>query len=292
MNKIYFSIPGLYRHSVLIAEFIELFFKEREKFYDDVVIKNVYGSFPCIWNSGQWSYDKQYSQEDIKVATKYLNGHNIKVRCTFTNNQLKNNDFFDQRSLEIIETISKNASIENEILFFDEKLTETLKNNFNNFGYIKDLENIESVEKITDERFVLNNKFNHDFNILNKLQKNNVELIVNSSCFDDCVIKKECFKQKSLNNLLEETSLEQCVYNKNNFNYQRKQKGSLSHISIDEIRKSYLPIGIDKFTIDGRGESPLYVIEGIVEYLVKDKYKNDIRDELLRMYFPIDLAHV
>ena len=55
------------------------------------------------------------------------------------------------------------------------------------------------------------------------------------------------------------------------------------YVSIDDIRNTYLPLGINKFKIGGRHDSKVNLIENYVNYLVKPEYRDDIRNKLLNM---------
>ena len=45
------------------------------------------------------------------------------------------------------------------------------------------------------------------------------------------------------------------------------------YVTIDDIREVYMPLGINKFKISGRNDSPVNVIENYVNYLVKPEFK-------------------
>lgn len=47
MNKILFSLPGLYMYSGLNVKLVELLEKLPNYFYDNVKIDSIYGSLPC-----------------------------------------------------------------------------------------------------------------------------------------------------------------------------------------------------------------------------------------------------
>ena len=55
-DKILFSIPDFFYLFDLNTMLLQLMKQEPEKFYEDVKIDSIYGSFPgCIWNSGRAS---------------------------------------------------------------------------------------------------------------------------------------------------------------------------------------------------------------------------------------------
>ena len=82
--------------------------------------------------------------------------------------------------------------------------------------------------------------------------------------------------------LYNESNVFNCPWPLNNF-YENDHHKLPHRVDIENIRKNYLPLGIDKFKIMGRGRPYWETIENYVNYFVKPEYKNEIRIELFRL---------
>ena len=81
---ILFSLPDYYGFFNLNLTLLNLMENQREKFYDDIIIDSIYGSFPCIWNGGRF-YEGSTSFRNIIATTTPFTERGISLRHTFTN---------------------------------------------------------------------------------------------------------------------------------------------------------------------------------------------------------------
>ena len=297
MNKqIEFSIPDFYGYAPLIIHLIQLMIEQPEKFNEDVKIGSCYGSFPCTWNGGRGTDDKRFIKEDVEVATKFLNENGITIRHTFTNCLLEECDLNDTLGNLILNTTKEAQTLKNDVNVGTEVMEKYIKENYPEFNVIlsttmceKDINVIN--KKTENEILVLDYTFNNDFERLKQLKNpNNIEILANEKCHDNCPARRKHYEGISKSNLkmqTDENDILGCVYKDNEMNYYKTTTTRKHHITLEDIRNKYLPLGLNKFKIVGRNMTPLYCIEGYCEYLVRPEYKNEIRYELLKSYFGI-----
>ena len=135
MNKINFILPGLYELSDLNFNFLNLFFKHREYFLDNVNISAVYGNFQfCIWDGGRiFSNYKHTDAETIeKIKSIYNKDFNVPVRLVCTNTELNEYDCYDRFSNTIL-TLCENDI--NEIVVNSPILEKYIKDKELSLGY-------------------------------------------------------------------------------------------------------------------------------------------------------------
>lgn len=293
MKKIIFSLPGLFEFSLINFYIVDYMKHCPEKFNEDCEIGSFYGSFPnCIWNGGR-GVPGQYEIEDvINIINKY-NKNNIALRYTFTNCKLNAEDTLDHVGNKILDTTVKYQTIRNDVNINSNELKRHIENKYKdkfNIVYSTTLciKDIDTINKLTEKNLlVADYYFNNKFELIDQMKnKDNLEFIVNESCRPDCPARHKHYENISDFYLKNETKIMNCVYkiDSNKENYYRTNTIWNHHITLDQIRNEYLPRGINKFKLIGRGVSVLKVIEGYVEYLVKPEYQNEIRYDLLKIY--------
>lgn len=290
MNKIEFSLPGVFSYAPLNIHIIQLMLEEPEKFNDDVRIGSVYGCFPCTWNGGRVQMLAKFKKEDVAVATQFLNENNITIRHTFTNCLLTEKDCNDTLGNLILKETYANQIIKNDINVASPYLEAYVRKNYPDFNIILSTtlceKNIDVInERTKDTIMVLDYSLNNNFELLKQLKHpENIEILANERCHDNCPARKKHYLELSKETLKLGEGMD-CVYSNESINYYKTTTKRKHHITMEDIRTKYLPLGFNKFKLVGRNMTPLYCIEGICEYLVKPEYKDEIRYELLLSYF-------
>ena len=78
----YYHLPGLFEFYELYREFLPLFRKHREYFYDWCEIGSIYGApADCIWGGGRAGFGEQEPEEVLELMQEY----GISARLTFSN---------------------------------------------------------------------------------------------------------------------------------------------------------------------------------------------------------------
>ena len=289
-----FSIPDFYLYAPLVISLIKLMTEHPEKFNEDVKIGSCYGCFPCSWNGGRVQKSNGFTKEDVKIATRFFNENGITIRYTFTNRLLEESDMDDTCGNLILNTTKENQLIKNDVNIGTKVLEEYIKNYFPEFNIIYSttlcITDIEQINKMTEKNLlVLDYTFNNDFEKLKQLKHpENIEILLNEACHDDCPVRKKHYLHHSKLNLkIEEEpgDITSCIFNEEKDNYYDIVTTKKRYISIENIRKNYLPLGFNKFKIVGRNTSVQFCTEAFCSYLVKPEFQNEIRYELLKKFF-------
>ena len=145
----------------------------------------------------------------------------------------------------------------------------------------KDIDKINELSK--DNILVLDYNLNNNFDLLKQLKyPHNIEILVCESCISNCPNREQHYIHESNCQLYNESGGFNCPWPLNNF-YEHNHFLLPHRVDIENIRNNYLPLGIDKFKIMGRGRPYWEAIENYVNYFVKPEYKDEIRIELFRL---------
>ena len=281
MQKIGFSLPGLYENFIINKLLILTFYEHPEYFNDNIQIDAVFGNFQwCIWDGGRY-FDEynQASLEDIQMIYNFFKQHKIPMRFIYTNTELKP-DHLKDRFCNLVTAVCEDEL--NEIVINSPILEEYLRINYPKYNFIssttKCLTNQDLVKKELDKdylRVCLDYNFNHNFNFLNNLtnsQKEKVELLINVVCGPNCQNRIQHYKLNSLYNLNygKTYQIDYCTLCAPHLlPYDTKVS---NEITIDEIKK-YVDIGIVHFKLEGRRSEPLTHLISCVKYLIKPEYQ-------------------
>ena len=90
----YYHLPGLFEFYELYREFLPLFRKHREYFYDWCEIGSIYGApADCIWGGGRAGFGEQDPEEVLELMQEY----GISARLTFSNSLLREEHLSDKK---------------------------------------------------------------------------------------------------------------------------------------------------------------------------------------------------
>lgn len=102
----YYHLPGLFEFYELYREFLPLFRKHREYFYDWCEIGSIYGApADCIWGGGRAGFGEQEPEEVLELMQEY----GISSRLTFSNSLLREEHLSDKRCNELCALFEKNV---------------------------------------------------------------------------------------------------------------------------------------------------------------------------------------
>ena len=96
--KAYYHLPGLFEFYELYKEFLPLYRKHREYFYDWCEIGSIYGApADCVWGGGRVGFGEHDSKEVLKLMQEY----GISARLTFSNSLLTRENLSDPKCNEL-----------------------------------------------------------------------------------------------------------------------------------------------------------------------------------------------
>lgn len=265
--------------------------QEPEKFYDDVKIDSIYGSFPgCIWNSGRaacgWA-----SIENIVSTVASFNQAGISVRYTFTNSEIKGRHLLDyycntilQNTGRVVEGIRNGVNVNQPIL------ADYISKNYPDFYLLwsttKGINSIEETNKLSEDRITVPYYGLNNTVALEQLtHPENIEILVSEACIENCPKRFDHYKSIGKLQLLEPSEGFQCPYGCEQYFYYDTPVKRDHYVNIDDIREVYLPLGINKFKISGRQDHPVNLIENYVNYFAKPEYRDNVRNKLLITYW-------
>lgn len=96
--KAYYHLPGLFEFYELYKEFLPLYRKHREYFYDWCEIGSIYGApADCVWGGGRVGFGEHDPKEVLKLMQEY----GISARLTFSNSLLTRAHLSDPKCNEL-----------------------------------------------------------------------------------------------------------------------------------------------------------------------------------------------
>lgn len=283
-NIIEYSIPGIFfNNGTLTVALIELIKNKPNRFYDDFKITSVYGCPPIIWNGGR-VLRGTVKLDDLKEMIKYYNSNNISVRWTFTNQLLEEKHLDDRYGNKILELTKENETHQNDVNIASEKLKKYIEEKYPEMKIVYSttlcIKDIDALNKISKRYIIVPDyTINNDFEKLKQLEHpENIEILVNDTCRDNCPLRHKHYIEHSKSNL-NMTEGMPCQF-LGEANYILLRNTLKHHVKLEDIKNKYLPLGINKFKLAGRSSSGQFFVESILEYMVKPEFKDEIRWDL------------
>lgn len=287
INTAHYHLPGLFEFYELYRMFIPLFFEHREYFYDWCDIGSIYGSpADCLWGGGRAGFGDNNSSEVLSLMEKY----GISCRLTFSNSLLKSEHLSDKKCNELCKKFA--ASGKNGVVVHSDLLLDYLQHNYPSFYFVSsttkvltDFEDFYAEVCRKDFSYVvpdfrLNKDFEH-LQILNENQKDKVEFLCNECCWQGCKERYSCYENVSRKNLGENCPEHVCSApgGNNGYVFSKAMENPL-FIGIEDIQKTYLPMGFSNFKIEGRSLGSAIILEFLLYYMTKPEYQLIVREKI------------
>ena len=145
----YYHLPGLFEFYELYREFLPLFRKHREYFYDWCEIGSIYGAPADLYLGWRpWQVSENMEPEEV---LELMQEYGISSRLTFSNSLLREEHLSDKRCNELCALFKKNVENKetkvkkNGVIVYSDLLLEYLKKNYP--GLVFCLVNNESVDR-------------------------------------------------------------------------------------------------------------------------------------------------
>ena len=239
--KAHYHLPGLFEFYELYKEFLPLYRKHREYFYDWCDIGSIYGATAdCIWGGGRTGFGERDPKEVLKLMQEY----GISARLTFSNSLLTKEHLPDKKCNELCrifdigrdnergKSFGNDKDIEchidndndmsginksikecrNGIIIYSDILLDYIKENYPDFYFVSSTTKVltdfsEFKNELNREEFryvVPDFRLNKSFDNLKALsqhQKDKVEFLCNECCWFGCMDRKKCYETVSRKNL-------------------------------------------------------------------------------------------
>ena len=137
--KAYYHLPGLFEFYELYKEFLPLYRKHREYFYDWCDIGSIYGApADCIWGGGRVGFGEHDSKEVLRLMQEY----GISARLTFSNSLLTKEHLPDKKCNELCRIFDiggdneRSRGFGNGIIIYSDILLDYIKENYPDFYFV------------------------------------------------------------------------------------------------------------------------------------------------------------
>ena len=287
--KASYHLPGLFEFCELYRAFLPLFREHREYFYDWCEIGSVYGApADCLWGGGRVGFGEARAEEAAALMREYR----ISARLTFSNSLLREEHLADPKCNALCALFEKNGAVPSGVILCSDLLLGYLQKNYPGFYFVssttKVLTDFARFEAELDRgafRYVVPDfRLNRDFDRLRALsegQKSKVEFLCNECCRFDCPDRKACYENVSRKNLGEDCADHVCASPDaaRGYRFSEAMKNP-GFIGTGDIRKVYLPGGFSQFKIEGRSLGSAVVLEFLLYYMTRPKYRLKVREEI------------
>ena len=279
----HYHLPGLFEFYEFYCEFLPVWRERREWFYNWCDIASIYGAPEgCLWGGGRTSLGKS----DARDVLALMNEYGISARLTFSNSLLREEHLADKKCNELCR-IFEGARIPSGVIVHSDLLLEYLKEKYpalylisSTTKVLTNFEDLRSELARPDFKYVVPDfRLNKSLDLLASLpqeEKDKVEFLCNECCDINCRSRKACYENVSRKNLAttgEKIPDHKCTGKDGQGGYKfSKAMKNPAFISIQDIQKTYLPMGFSNFKIEGRGLGSALLLEFILYYMTKPNY--------------------
>lgn len=286
-----YAIPGVYFHYKLNMKLIEMMKSHPEFFYEGINIEAVYGVFPpCIFDGGRiFNSNAHASIEEVTEMIQNYNYNNIAVRLVYTNSQLtpiNYNNHFGNMCLELC-----NENNINQVVVADNNFMDYISQKYPKLNFIssttKCLNKEQFLQELTNPKFIevcLDYNLNGNLKMLESLSpdaKEKSEFLCNAICPPGCKTRKKHYELNSLYNLQFGRNFDVPYCEIQYSPVSPQNKNYCNHISYEDIKNIYEPMGFKHFKLEGRTFQDNLQAIIYSEYMIKPEYKNVFLDYIL-----------
>lgn len=285
----YYHLPGLFEFYELYKEFLRLFREHREYFYDWCEIGSIYGApADCLWGGGRVGFGDA-SPRDVHALMKE---YEISARLTFSNSLLSRDHLSDRKCNRICALFEEPGDVQNGVIIHSDLLLDYLRKTYPNLYYVSsttkvltDFQDFRREVQREEFRYVVPdfrlNKAFDELGMLSESEKDKVEFLCNECCWFECYDRRNCYESVSRKSLGEECAEHRCVGPDSAEGYRfSKAMSNPGFISVDDIQRSYLPMGFSNFKMEGRGLGSAMVLEFLLYYMTKPEYQIHVREAI------------
>ena len=291
MNKAHYHLPGLFEFYELYSVFLPLFYEKREWFYDWCDIGSIYGApADCLWGGGRVGFGDADAKQVLKLMQKY----DISSRLTFSNSLITTEHLSDMQCNELCDLISNNSYSENAngIIIYSDVLLEYIKKKYPDLYFVSTTTKVitdkkEALKELSRDDFsfvVLDFRLNKELDWLGDLPealKDKAELLCNECCSISCSDRKACYENVSMKALGIDCKDHVCssIDAKDGYVFSKAMQNP-AFIGIEDIKNTYLPIGVTNFKIEGRSLGSALILEFLLYYMTKPNYQLNVREKI------------
>ena len=283
----HYHLPGLFEFYDLYKLFLPLFYEHRDYFYDWCGIGSIYGApADCIWGGGRVGSGEQDPREVLALTQTY----GISARLTFSNSLLREEHLADPRCNALCRLFSETGG--NGVILHSDLLLDYLKKTYPRLYFVssttKVLTDFDQCRKEAGREdfqyvvpdFRLNKAFDQLWTLPDHL-KDKLEFLCNECCWPGCKDRRACYEAVSRKNLGEDGPEHHCTAPDAQGGYRfSKAMENPAFIGINDIQKTYLPMGFSNFKIEGRGLGSALILEFLLYYMTKPEHQLRVREAI------------
>lgn len=292
MEKFIFSIPDANCNNLsakvvnvrlLNWAVLEAMKQHKEWFYDDFIIETAYGCpSSCIWN-GNRDLGKVDEFDDgwSKAVLGMYESYGVKYRLIFTNFLLKREHLQDRLGNAVAKAVSKVGGyvmVSTQLMAQHMARYPGLEVNWSttaDFGKTKEQQIAKINELSKKQLVVLPYEFNNKPELRQFTNPQNLEVLVNERCIDNCPRRREHWTDvnKAILGQIKDSNFRLRVVCRFIDQYYdgRMRQHNILRVGLHE----YQNFGINHFKISGRVEPDL-VMRAYEEYFVRPEYKQNV----------------
>lgn len=285
-----FSIPDFYNKFKLQQILLDIQEKEPLLFTNKIVIDSVYGHFPgALWNGGRGCIGGT-TYENIYNTIKFFNDHKVSVRLTCTNSEIEEkhlSDHYCNTILELASKCSQETGIANGVNVNRDMLRNHVMRNYPDLYLIysttKCIDDIDLFNKMSENTLTVAN-YNWNKDILTKGIKHpeNVELLVNEACIENCPNRAAHYSDIGKQQIIAHSNGYKCPFGAENYYYYDTVPHREHYISPSDTVNKLPSHGFFQFKISGRNDNNINTIENYVRYFSHDdEAANNLRNKIL-----------
>ena len=284
-----YHLPGLFEFYELYQAFLPLFREHRDWFYDWCDIGSIYGApGDCLWGGGRVGFGEA-RPEDVAALTRE---YGVSARLTFSNSLLREEHLSDRKCNALCALFERNGAAENGVILASDLLLQYMREKYPGLYLVSsttkvltDFDDLEAELARPEFRFVVPDfRLNRAFDRLSALPedlKDKVELLCNECCWFDCPERRACYENVSRKNLGEDCPDHVCASPTAARGYRFSDAmRNPGFISIDDIRRVWLPNGFSHFKLEGRSLGSAVVLEFLLYYMTRPERQLRVREEI------------
>lgn len=279
MNDIsYFILSGLYQYQDINTLLLQAQANFPNRFVPNRIIRGVYGNFPnAIWNGEDmlFSSHTMLMPEITDILSIYSKMH-LQIYLNFTNSEITQKECYDTYC-NLILTHSLSSGFFNACVINSPYLNNFLQQRYPNLINLligKNNEITPECEKDINLPFLLNPKYNNNFEQL-KLFHNKNEIIVtlNPYCIS-CPVFQSCLYKENLSQLTYDDKASK-IHSCNNF--LNLDHHNTPHFVTNQQIEQYIQYGYRHFIIEQMPTKEKQ-IEEYLYYFIKPEFYMEIKD--------------
>ncbi len=284
-----YHLPGLFEFYELYQAFLPLFRDHQDWFYDWCDIGSIYGApGDCLWGGGRVGFGEA-RPEDVAALTRE---YGVSARLTFSNSLLREEHLSDRKCNALCALFERNGAAENGVILASDLLLQYMREKYPGLYLVSsttkvltDFDDLEAELARPEFRFVVPDfRLNRAFDRLSALPedlKDKVELLCNECCWFDCPERRACYENVSRKNLGEDCPDHVCASPTAARGYRFSDAmRNPGFISIDDIRRVWLPNGFSHFKLEGRSLGSAVVLEFLLYYMTRPERQLRVREEI------------